>query len=125
MVYTIFKNNACASLVILPAVISVATYVMGFGMIFSSSRNIAQTGTCLLLTGALIFYVIAGVAVNSIFLNTSTRSPRSITFISIFILAAIGLVVSSTIIISKEDHSTFLLVRLPPPESVQSNPVRW
>jgi hypothetical protein len=124
MVHAIFKDSDRDSLVCLPAAISAATYIAGFGMMQSSLGKVSWIGTCLLFSSTLIFYLIAGMSVNSIYLNAENRNSKSLIFMSAFIAAAVGLMVSGGVTFSKENHSPFLLVSLPPSRPAQANSTR-
>jgi hypothetical protein len=121
MVHAIFKDNDRDSLVRLPAAMSAATYIAGFGMMLSSLEKVSWIGTCLLFSSTLLFYLITGMSVNSIYLNAEHRSSKSITFMSLFTAAAVGLIVSAGVTFSEENHSPFLLVSLPPSRPAQAN----
>jgi hypothetical protein len=121
MVHLIFGGVDRASLVHLPTAISVVTYIAGVAMMQSSSEHISWAGSGLVFASALVFYVTVGIAVNSLYLSPSTRSLKSITFLAVFTVAAIVLVVSSAVTFSKSDYSPFLLVSLPHTVLAQPN----
>jgi hypothetical protein len=121
MVHAIFKDSDCASLVRLPAAISAAIYIAGFGMMQSSLGKVSWIGASLLFSSTLLFYLIAGISVNSIYLNPAHRTFKSITFMSVFTAAAVSLVVAGGVTFSEHDHLPFFLVNQPPSRPAQAN----
>jgi hypothetical protein len=113
MVYLISDEVDRASLVHLATTIAVVTYIVGVGMMQSPAENISWTGTSLVFGGNLAFYIVVGIAVNSLYLSSSTRTPKSITFLAVFTVAAIGSIIASAVTFDKDDYSRFLLVSLP------------
>jgi hypothetical protein len=87
----------------------------------SSSGKVLLIGTCLLFSSTLIFYLIVGIPVHSIYLNPAHRTPKSIFFMSVFTVAPLFLLGSGVATFSEEDHSLFLLVNIPPSRPAQAN----
>jgi hypothetical protein len=107
MLHKIFRAHDSASLVHLGFGFPVLIHIVGFAIMVSKPGY--SIGSILVPASDLAFYLISGIAVNSIFLNPTTRSPKSLVFMSVFTLAAISVVVSGWVTMTK-DGSFFHMV---------------
>jgi hypothetical protein len=109
MLHKIFYAQDSASLVHLGLGYPVLIHIVGFGIMVSKPGSV--TGKTLILASDIAYYVISMIVVNSLFLNPVNRSLQSMTFMSVSTLATIGVVVSGSFTMTKDD--SFLMVSTP------------
>lgn len=111
MLHQVFDRTDFIILVYSGFGIALLINLLGFAMMQVPEANLQ--GKVSIIVGNSIFYPLAGVAINSVLLSSTTRTLRCTIFTTLFAAAYVSmLAVGLTFLLG--DNDTFLLVRLFP-----------